>query len=353
MATCRVYLTTYRRCHLLRRSLASLASQTFTDWVCELHNDAPDDDSPRTLLEEMNDARVSYHPHKENYGPVKSFNLFFRPIHEPFFSILEDDNWWEPTLLERLVELLKLYPTANLAWANMRFWKEEVDGSWLRTNKTVWDQRNYRAPQVFRWPHPKQVYAALHSIGSMMVRTSQWTTRPVPESLPFFGIDPVRERLYPCELILEPAVLANFAMTRQTARKTTVTEDMQVSILLAWSFLRHVDASDEFLGTVWKNAQGWPVRSSNVLVIAHLLARSFRKLFRHASPVDWLFFFASWIKRPVRMYKLVRSISTLPEVASFLDNRTAELSANLQSQRISSEPCSQVESVESRRRSLS
>ena len=333
MAICRVYLTTYRRPQLLRRSLSSLRAQTFHDWVCELHNDATDDDSPKHLLQEINDPRFSYHPHPQNYGPVKSFNLFFRPIQEPFFSILEDDNWWEPELLEGLLQLLDLHPEANLAWANMRFWREEADGSWLRTEKTVWDEQVYAKPHVFQWPHPKQVCAALHSIGSMVVRASRWTTRPVPDSLPFFGIDPTRERLYPSGLILEPRVLANFAITRQTARKSTVTEDTQISVLLAWSFLRHVEETHDFFTIVWKSAQGWPVRSSNTLLIAALLARRFRFLLNHARPADWLFFLATWIKRPTRMFKLMRSVSAFPEIASFLDDRTHELWTYLQGRR--------------------
>lgn len=318
---------------MLRRALSSLLAQKFTDWICELHNDAPDDNAPQKLVEEINDGRISYHPHPENYGPVRSFNLFFRPIQEPFFSILEDDNWWEPELLERLLKLLEMHRTANLAWANMRVWKEKADGSWLRTGETVWDQQIYREPKVFRWPDPKQVYAPLHSIGSMVVRASRWTTRPVPDSLPFFGIDPARERLYPAELILEPRILANFAVTLQTARKSNVTEDIQISVLLALSFLRQVNETEEFFKTVWKNAQGWPVRASNTLVIASLLAGKFRFLLSYATPVDWLFFVASLIKRPWRMFKLMRSASAFPEIASFLDDRTHELCTYLQTRR--------------------
>ncbi|RBP37415.1 glycosyl transferase family 2 [Roseimicrobium gellanilyticum] len=327
MAKCRVYLTTYRRNELLRRALSSLLEQTFQDWVCELHNDAPDDPFPGELVKELNDPRFIYRPHPQNYGPVKSFNLFFKPISEPFFSILEDDNWWEPRLLERLMALLETSPEASLAWANMRYWKEQDDGTWEKTDRTVWDREIYREPFVFKWADPKQVYQALHSIGSMVVRTSSFTTRPVPETLPFFAIDPARERLYPGPLILEPEVLANFALTRQTARKTTITEDTQASILLARSFLRHVNASDTYYAQVWKNAQGWPVRSSNTLVIASILAGKLKFLFRHATMIDWLFFAASWVKRPLRMFRLMRSVSAYPEVSRFLDERTAEICA--------------------------
>jgi glycosyltransferase involved in cell wall biosynthesis len=325
MAQCRIYLTTYRRNELLRRSLKSLLAQTFQDWVCELHNDAPDDFFPSELVSGLNDPRITYVPHPQNFGPVKSFNLFFKPIDEPFFSLLEDDNWWEPNLLERLVHLLELNPSADLAWANMRYWNEKEDGSWEKTTRTVWDRQIYTRPKGFRWPDVRQVYEANHSIGSMVVRTSAHTTRPVPESLPFFAIDPVRERLYPSWLILEPDVLANFALTRQTARKTSVTENTQATVLLAWSFFKHTRVDESFDTQVWKKAQGWPVRHSNILIIAALLAGRYSYLLRYAGAFDWLFFLASWIKRPLRMFRLFRSQRDFPELATFLDLRTAEV----------------------------
>ena len=49
MAKVRVYLLTYRRNHLLPRALKSLLAQSFTDWVCELHNDDPADLFPARL----------------------------------------------------------------------------------------------------------------------------------------------------------------------------------------------------------------------------------------------------------------------------------------------------------------
>ncbi len=324
MAQCRVYLTTYRRNKLLQRSLDSLLAQTFQDWVCELHNDAPDDPYPSDLVRKLNDPRITYVPHPQNFGPVKSFNLFFKPVAEPFFSILEDDNWWEPNLLERLIHLLNLNPEANLAWGNMLFWQEKEDGSWENTHRTVWDRQTYSNPTTFQWPDVRQVYGAIHSIGSMVVRTSAFTTRPVPESLPFFAIDPARERLYPSSMILEPRVVANFAFTRVTARKTTVTENTQASVLLAWSFLKHVEKDRSFHDQIWENAQGWPVRHSNVLMVAAFLAGKPGYLFRHARAFDWFFFLASLIKRPVRMFRLFRSRQDFTEVAEFLDRHTSE-----------------------------
>src|SRR5687768_20382 len=95
-ADVRVYLFTYRRNHLLPRALDSLLAQTHRGWVCELHNDDPNDPFPGELVARINDPRITYVRHETNLGPTRTFNHAFRPVAEPFVSLLEDDNWWEP-----------------------------------------------------------------------------------------------------------------------------------------------------------------------------------------------------------------------------------------------------------------
>src|ERR1035438_7223081 len=133
MAPIRIFLITHRRPQLLRRSLGSLLAQTCKDWVCELHNDAPDDDAPWTILNDLapGDPRLSYFKHSPTWGAVAVFNRVFRGGAEPFASMLEDDNWWEPGFLGTAMDALNRSPGAVLAWANMRMWKEEPGGKWL------------------------------------------------------------------------------------------------------------------------------------------------------------------------------------------------------------------------------
>jgi glycosyltransferase involved in cell wall biosynthesis len=152
MADIRIYLLTCRRSNLLRRSLKSLLAQTFTNWVCELHNDAPEDDAPARLLEELapGDARFTYHRHDPPWGAVASFNHCFRSGPEPYAALLEDDNWWEPPLLGTLHSALENQPRVALAWANMLLWRENEDGSWTDTGETVWPRG--AEPRFFDWP---------------------------------------------------------------------------------------------------------------------------------------------------------------------------------------------------------
>src|ERR1700690_1459570 len=194
MASIRVYLLTCRRPHLLRRALQGLLDQTCADWVCELHNDAPEDEAPERILSELapNDGRFPYHRHDPTWGAVESFNHFFRGRTEPYASLLEDDNWWEPELLATLLSAISPHPEVSLAWANMRVWREEQDGSWSDTGGTVWPVGT--APRCFKWPVILQAFDGLHSHGAMLFRGSGSARGTVPSSTPLAIIEPVRER---------------------------------------------------------------------------------------------------------------------------------------------------------------
>jgi len=152
MALVRIFLLTCRRPTLLPRALDSLRKQTFTDWVCELHNDAPEDDSPKRLLDKINDPRISLHQHSESWGAVKSFRHAFHGGEEAFSSFLEDDNWWEPEFLESALKTLQSNPDANLVWANLHIWRENPDHSWCPTGRTIWKRSSEDddSPRVFR-----------------------------------------------------------------------------------------------------------------------------------------------------------------------------------------------------------
>ena len=104
MATVRIFLPTHRRPQLLPRAIASLRAQTFPDWICELHNDDPADPAPAQLVAQLADPRISLVTHERNLGGTAAFNQFFRATTEPFYSMLEDDNWWEPTFLQVMLD---------------------------------------------------------------------------------------------------------------------------------------------------------------------------------------------------------------------------------------------------------
>ena len=311
MALVRVFLLTYRRPKLLPRALASLQAQTFTDWVCELHNDDPDDDIPRQLIAKLADPRITLHHHPHNWGPIASFNHAFAGGPEPFAALLEDDNWWEPDLLAAAVPVLKNAPTANVVWANLRLWRETPAGDWSDTGRTVWQTApGDTSPRHFRWPLPLQCYDGLHSNGAMLYRASASRLALVPAETPFDIIEPVRERLLPGDWILLPQPLGHFALTLTTARAPKRAAWQQSQLLVSASHQLAVRSTAAELDRIWETLRTQRPQSTSLIFMLAFSGVRPAALLRHARLSDGLRFIAGMIRRPGDFVKALRFRST-------------------------------------------
>ncbi len=292
MARVRVFLLTCRRSHLLPRALKSLLRQRQTDWICELHNDAPEDDSPRAVLEAVapNDPRIQYRPHDRNWGAVASFNHAFAGGSEPYGSVLEDDNWWEPGFLGQTLAALEAHPAAALAWSNLRIWREEADGRWTDSGRNVWHCPPGLGPQEFDRPVALQAVDALHSHGAMVFRAAASSRALVPDDTPLDIIEPIRERLLPGSLVFVPEVLANFAAGRATARTTDPGDWLQSQLLVTASFFLRAQLSPSAVASLWRTRRRLRPRSTDGLLLASLCGAAPFSLLRCSRPGDWFHF---------------------------------------------------------------
>jgi len=303
MAICRVYLPTFRRRQLLVRAVESLLSQTFQDWVCELHNDDPEDCFPAELVERIGDQRIRIINHKQNLGATRTFNLFFKSIAEPFFTLLEDDNWWEPEFLRTMISTMAKYPQIQISWANMRLWEERSDASWHDTGRNIW-QVEWTEPRLMHWPDPRQMNEALHSNGAMLAR-SNFDYFPVPESINFAAIEPFRERSFVHPLLFVPQRLANFAVTRTSARTGDAASWMHALAVLTGTYLSEVKLSPEQMRGIWQQARNRS-RSTHVLFACAAHFASCRRMIRYATLNDWLWACAYTLRHPLRMCRVMR-----------------------------------------------
>lgn len=317
----RVYLLTYRRPDTLARALESLLGQTYTNWVCELHNDDPDDDSPQQLVAKVNDPRIYYVRHEHNLGALASFNLAFRAVPEPFICILEDDNWWEPEFLATLLRAMALRPDVYVAWTNMWLWQETESKAWKKVG-SIWPPNMPQETIEFVPPEPRQVCGALHSNGAMLVRVSGSTMLALPNELPFFAMESVRDRLYPGCLLLVTRPLANFAITRGSARSETADENMQIHVLLAQTFLAHANVSGEFYRRMWIAGRGALGHKQRALIVAAIQSGRLTKVLKAANIGDLALVFGWALRHPVRFRALFLAQERFPEVFAFLDAAT-------------------------------
>ena len=153
----------------------------------------------------------------------------------------------------------------------MRLWRENEDASWEDTGTTVWPAG--AAPRHFDWPVLLQAFDGLHSNGAMVFRRPDRGQGTVPQSTPFAIIEPVRERALSGRLLFVPQVLANYAMTRRSARS-------------AASFFEEValtpEAWDELLSLC---RQATPRRTSMLMLLALAGVRR-REIMSRVAPAD-------------------------------------------------------------------
>ena len=323
MATVRIFLPTYRRSRLLERAIASLRAQSFSDWTCEVHNDAPDDDAPAAVVARLGDARFTYRRHPRNLGGTATFNLFFRATPEPFYAMLEDDNAWEPAFLETMLAVAVHHPDVTVFWSNQSVWQEEADGEVRFTGRTVHPFQPGDAPRRIDWGHPAQILGAVHSHGSALFRSrpgDDFSTPAVPIAL----VEGFRERRFPYPLVFVPRPLAQFTITRATARSQDRAEWAVVQTMLAATYLKHANLTATEQATLWQRARDQQPPATGTLFLAAFAEPACRPGLRHARAGDWMRWTRGAIRHPGVLPRVLRSRRRHADWWDFLDRATAE-----------------------------
>lgn len=321
-ALVRVFVPTYRRARLLERALASLRAQTLTNWVCEVHNDDPSDPAPAQLIRHLNDPRIFLHQHERNLGARATFNLFYRPTSEPYYSLLEDDNWWEPQFLEIMHREMERHPAVTLGWCNQRIWEELPDGSWKDTGKFV-SRPEKDESQLVEFGDPRQIMGAVHSHGSMLLRSGLGEIYETPSDWPLAAIEAFRERAMPHPLLYVSRPLAVFSRTLQTARNENRTEWGIAQTILAATFLKYCHRENgQFSKFVVNARDAWSL-SVIPLFVSAFLERDCRNLLRHIRLLDWFLLFRGMVRRPAVFWHMFRCRRNHPDWWLALDRYTA------------------------------
>jgi hypothetical protein len=335
MPRVRVFLPTYRRPGLLERAVESLRRQTCPDWVCEVHNDAPDDDGPRRLLERLKDARFTLLQHPRNLGGTATFNLFYRATVEPFYSILEDDNWWEPEFLAAMLGVADQHPDAAVLWANMRIWREQPGGKFVDSGTCIHTIRSDGEPERVSWGTARQVMGAIHSNGAALHRSREGLNYQIPH-VPFAAIEMFRERVFPHPLLFVRQPLANYSVTLRSERSNNRAEWAEAQTALTATFLKHARYGDSTQAQLWQCARAQQPPTTSTLILAALVEEACRSMLRHALAKDWWLFLRGTARHPQVLTRVLRSRRVHAEWWEFLERNTRarfeELQADCQSQ---------------------
>lgn len=295
-ATVKVYIPTYRRPRLLRRALASLRAQTFESWTAEVLNDDPADNAPSAIVEAMGDPRITCINHPQNLGPISVFNHCYGPGPEPFMSMLEDDNAWEPAFLSSLLAALESQPSCTLAWCNQSIDEEQAEGEVCFTGRTVHlPPPAGLAGGLHHFGSAAQAFGGLHANGAMILRRPSAPVYTTPV-IPVTGVEAWRERMMPGPLLYLPEPHARFTLTRTTARAKDRTAWTRLQTALVATYIRHRSDS---IPALWKLARHTTPPSVNLMIYAALADADCRPVLREANPAELLRWLAGAIRHPL------------------------------------------------------
>lgn len=104
-------LTCYNHARWLPAAVASVRAQTFEDYEIIAIDDGSTDGTRAWLAEQEGIHTIL---NESNVGTYASLNIALRAAKGEFVAVLNDDDVWLPTKLERQIELLEAHPRVGL-----------------------------------------------------------------------------------------------------------------------------------------------------------------------------------------------------------------------------------------------
>jgi len=102
MPSVSVVIPTHNRAHLLRRAIASVLQQTYTDFEVLVADDGSSDET-EAIVGGVQDARVRFLRLGTRGGPARARNHGIQAARGEIIALLDSDDEWLPTKLERQV----------------------------------------------------------------------------------------------------------------------------------------------------------------------------------------------------------------------------------------------------------
>lgn len=109
-------LPVYNGENFLEQAIASILSQSFTDFQLLISDNASTDATEAICRHYLKqDSRIKYHRHPNNTGAVPNFNFVFQPGKAPYFKWAAHDDILEPDYLRQCIDILERDPTLVIA----------------------------------------------------------------------------------------------------------------------------------------------------------------------------------------------------------------------------------------------
>lgn len=114
-----VIIPTYNREKFLKRAIESVLDQTFQDFELIVIDDGSNDNTKKIVQKFQNqDNRIKYLWQENSEGAARPKNTGIKMAQGKYIAILDDDDEWFPTKLEKQVQFLEKHPEINIVGCN-------------------------------------------------------------------------------------------------------------------------------------------------------------------------------------------------------------------------------------------
>jgi len=115
-----VVLPTYNHEKLVRECIQSVLGQTYQDFEVVITDDGSTDGTVN-VIKEFDDSRIQLYTHAENKGACTAINNCIRKAVGEYIAVLNSDDAWEPTKLEKQVKYLDSHPEIGAVFTKVTF----------------------------------------------------------------------------------------------------------------------------------------------------------------------------------------------------------------------------------------
>lgn len=109
-----VIIPLYNKAPYIAKAIASVLSQTFADYELIIVDDGSEDDSAAVAAHAIEGRDYCFVMRQENAGVSVARNNGVAASHGEYLCFLDADDWWDPSFLEEMDQLISSFPEAGI-----------------------------------------------------------------------------------------------------------------------------------------------------------------------------------------------------------------------------------------------
>ena len=107
-----IIIPLYNKASYVRKAVESVVAQTYHDWELVVVDDGSIDGGGE-IIKSIKDSRIRL-VKQDNAGVSAARNRGVAECTSPYICFLDADDWWEPSFLEEMANLIERYPDAGI-----------------------------------------------------------------------------------------------------------------------------------------------------------------------------------------------------------------------------------------------